>query len=253
MKTNIQKLAGKTALVTGASKGIGASIARQLAADGATVIVNYASGKNDANKVVAQIAAAGGKAVALQADLSKPAEITRLFAEAKNAFGTLDILVNNAGIYEFAALETVTPEHFHKQFDLNVLGLILSTQEAIKLFPQSGGSVINISSVASKIAPPQTAVYSATKGAVDVVTRSLATELGPRKIRVNAVNPGMIETEGTVSAGITTSDFRRKVEADTPLGRIGQPRDIAPAVAFLASADADWITGEIFYIAGGLR
>ena len=253
MKTNIQKLAGKTALVTGASKGIGASIARHLAADGATVIVNYASGKSDADKVVEQIAAAGGKAVALQADLSKPAEVTRLFAEVRNAFGTLDVLVNNAGIYEFAALETVTPEHFHKQFDLNVLGLILSTQEAIKLFPQSGGSVINISSVASKIAPPQTAVYSATKGAVDVVTRSLATELGPRKIRVNAVNPGMIETEGTVSAGITTSDFRRKVEADTPLGRIGQPRDIAPAVAFLASADADWITGEIFYIAGGLR
>ncbi len=248
-----QKLAGKIALVTGASKGIGASIAKHLAAAGASVVVNYSSSKSGADKVVAEIVAAGGKAVAIQADVSQPAEITRLLAETKAAYGRLDVLVNNAGIYEFAPLDAITPEHFHKQFDLNVLGLLLTTQEAVKLFPAAGGSVINISSVAAKVAPANTSVYSATKGAVDTITRSLSEELGPRKIRVNAINPGMVETEGVHAAGITESDFRKKVEADTPLGRIGQVGDIAPTAVFLASDDSVWLSGETLTIAGGLR
>jgi 3-oxoacyl-[acyl-carrier protein] reductase len=179
--------------------------------------------------------------------------VARLFAETQRAFGRLDILVNNAGIYAFAPLEDVTPELFHKQFDLNVLGLLLATQAAVRHFGPAGGSVVNVSSVAATLAPPNTSVYSATKAAVNAVTRSLAQELGPRKVRVNSVNPGMVETEGTHSAGITESDFRRQTEAQTPLGRIGQPQDIAPAVAFLASDDAAWITGETLYISGGLR
>jgi 3-oxoacyl-[acyl-carrier protein] reductase len=251
MKT--QKLTGKIALVTGASKGIGASIAKHLAAAGASVVVNYASSKAGADKVVAEIVAAGGKAIAIQADVSKQAEIVRLLAETKAAFGGLDVLVNNAGIYEFAPLEAITPEHFRKQFDLNVLGLLLTTQEAVKLFPAKGGSVINISSIAATLAPANTSVYSATKGAVDTITRSLSQELGPRKIRVNAINPGMVETEGVHAAGIHESDFRRKVEADTPLGRIGQPTDIAPTAVFLASDDSVWLSGETLTIAGGLR
>ena len=239
--------------MTGASKGIGASIAKHLAAAGASVVVNYSSSKSGADKVVAEIIAAGGKAVAIQADVSQPAEITRLLAETKAAYGRLDVLVNNAGIYEFAPLEAITPEHFHKQFNLNVLGLLLTTQEAVKLFPAAGGSVINISSVAAKVAPANTSVYSATKGAVDTITRSLSEELGPRKIRVNAINPGMVETEGVHAAGIAESDFRKKVEADTPLGRIGQVGDIAPTAVFLASDDSVWLSGETLTIAGGLR
>jgi 3-oxoacyl-[acyl-carrier protein] reductase len=189
----------------------------------------------------------------VQANVAKHADIQRLFSETKKAFGSLDILVNNAGIYEFAPLEEVTAEHFHKMFDLNVLGLILATQEAVKHFGPGGGSIINISSVAARSAPATTSVYSATKAAVNAVTKSLAQELGPRHIRVNAINPGMVETEGVHAAGIAESDFRKQVESQTPLGRIGQPQDIAPAAVFLASADSAWITGETFYISGGLQ
>jgi 3-oxoacyl-[acyl-carrier protein] reductase len=249
----MSKLTGKVAVVTGASKGIGAEIAHQLAADGAAVVVNYSTSREGADRVVADIAKAGGKAVALQANLSKPEEVKRFFAEAKKALGPLDILVNNAGIYEFMPLDQVTPEHYHKQFDLNVLGLILASQEAARQFGDRGGSIVNISSVAARAAIPGATVYSATKAAVNSITKTHAAELGPRKIRVNAVNPGMVETEGTHSAGITESDMRKQVEAATPLGRIGQPGDIAPAVAFLASDDAAWITGETLYISGGNR
>jgi len=241
------------AIVTGASKGIGAAIATQLAAEGTAVVVNYASSKADADRVVGHIASKGGRAIAVQADVSRPAEIRRLFAETKKAFGRLDILVNNAGIYEFAPLEDVTEEHFHKQFNLNVLGLLLASKEAVRYFDASGGSIINISSVASTATPPNTSVYSATKAAVDAVTRSLAKELGPRNIRVNAINPGVVETEGLHAAGLAEGDFRKQAEALTPLGRIGQPQDIAPAVAFLASREAAWITGETLLIAGGVR
>jgi 3-oxoacyl-[acyl-carrier protein] reductase len=247
------RLTGKVAVVTGASKGIGAGIAGHLANEGAAVVVNYASSKAGADRVVAEVTARGGRAIAVQADVSRQADIQRLFAETKRAFGRLDVLVNNAGIYEFAPLEQVTPEHFHKQFDLNVLGLLLTTQEAVRHFGPAGGSIINISSVVATSTPPNTAVYSATKAAVDAVTRALAKELGPRHIRVNAINPGMVETEGFHAAGIADSDFRRQIEAQTPLGRIGQPRDIAPAVVFLASDEASWLTGETLHIAGGLR
>lgn len=202
---------------------------------------------------MAEIVGGGGKAVAVRANLAEEADIRRLFAEAKKAFGSLDVLVNNAGVYEFAPLEQVTPEHFHKMFDLNVLGLILATQEAAKHFGPDGGSVINISSVVAVSPMPTASVYSATKAAVDAVTKSLAKELGPRKIRVNAINPGMVETEGVHSAGIAESDFRKQYEAQTPLGRIGQPEDIAPAAVFLASSDSSWITGETFLISGGFR
>jgi 3-oxoacyl-[acyl-carrier protein] reductase len=249
----MSKLRDKVAIVTGASKGIGASIAKHLAAEGAAVVVNYASSKAGADRVVAEIAGKGGKAVAVQANVAKKAEIERLFAEAKKAFGRLDILVNNAGIYEFSPLENITEEHFHKHFDLNVLGLILATQQAARHFGPEGGSIINISSVASTYTPPTTSVYSATKAAVDAVTRSLSKELGPRKIRVNSINPGMVETEGVHAAGIAGSEWQKETEAQTPLRRIGQPRDIAPAVVFLASPDAAWITGETLYISGGLR
>ena len=248
-----KKLTGKVAVVTGASKGIGAEIARQLAAEGAAVVVNYSSSKEGAERVVGEITKQGGKAIAVKANLSNPAEVAGLFDETKKRFDRLDILVNNAGVYEFAPLESITPEHFHKQYDLNVLGLILATQQAVKHFGAAGGSVVNVSSVAADLAPPTASVYSGTKAAVNAITRSLAQELGPRKVRVNAVNPGMVETEGTHSAGITESDFRKATEAQTPLGRIGQPQDIAPAVVFLASDDAAWITGETLYISGGLR
>jgi 3-oxoacyl-[acyl-carrier protein] reductase len=247
------KLSGKVAVVTGASKGIGASIALHLAAEGARVVVNYASSKEGADRVVSEIVAKGGKAIAVQANLAKEADIVRLFAETKKAFERLDILVNNAGVYEFGLLENVTAEQFHKMFDLNVLGLILASREAVKLFSPEGGSIINIGSVAGTSAPATTTVYSATKGAVDTVTKALAKELGPRKIRVNSINPGMVETEGVHAAGIAESDWRKQTEAQTPLGRIGQPQDIAPAAVFLASADSAWITGELFYISGGLR
>jgi 3-oxoacyl-[acyl-carrier protein] reductase len=248
-----KKLAGKVAVVTGASKGIGAAIAEHLAAEGASVVVNYASSKEGAQRVVAEITSKGGKAVAVQADVAKKADIQRLFAETRAAFGRLDVLVNNAGIYEFAPLEQVTAEHFHKQFDLNVLGLILTTQEGAKHFGPEGGSVINISSIVSTLAPPNASVYSATKAAVDAVTKSLAKELGPRKIRVNSINPGMVDTEGVRAAGIDESDMRKQIEATTPLGRIGHPRDIAPAAVYLASSDSAWVTGETLYIAGGYR
>jgi 3-oxoacyl-[acyl-carrier protein] reductase len=248
-----QRLAGKVALVTGASKGIGAEIARQLAAEGAAVVVNYSSSKEGAEKVVKDITSAGGKAIAVQANVAKPDEIKRLFADTKKSFDRLDILVNNAGIYEFFPLEQITPEHFHKQFDLNVLGLLLATQEAVKLMGNAGGSIINISSVAATSAPPSGSVYSATKGAVDTITKSLAKELGPRKIRVNSINPGMIDTEGFRTSGIDESDFKKQWEAATPLGRIGKPDDIAPTAVFLASADSKWITGESFFISGGNR
>src|SRR5438093_3258760 len=253
MNTNSQKLTGKVALVTGASKGIGAAIAKHLAAEGAAVVVNYASSREGADRVVAEITKNRGTAVAVQANVAKKPEIERLFAETKKKFGRLDILVNNAGIYEFAPVESVTEEQFHKLFDLNVLGLILASQAAMKLFDSAGGSIINISSVVSTLGVPNAAVYSGTKGAVDAITRSLASELGPRRIRVNAIRPGMVETEGTHSSGITESDTRKQVEAQTPLGRIGQPRDIAGAVVFLASSDSSWITGETFVISGGYR
>lgn len=249
----MKKLEGKVAIVTGASKGIGASIALHLAAEGAAVVVNYASSKEGADRVVAEIVRKGGKAIAVQANVAKQADIQRLFSEAKKAFGKLDILVNNAGVYEFAALEEVTAEHFHKIFDVNVLGLILASQEAVKHFSPAGGSIVNISSLAATLAPPNTSVYSGTKAAVNAVTRSLAQELGPRKIRVNSINPGMVETEGVRAAGISSGDFRKQVEAQTPLGRIGQPQDIAPAAVFLASSDSGWITGETLYISGGQR
>jgi 3-oxoacyl-[acyl-carrier protein] reductase len=248
-----QKLSGQVAVVTGASKGIGASIAKHLAAEGAAVVVNYASSGKDADRVVSEITGAGGKAIAVQANIAKRADIESLFAETKKAFGRLDILVNNAGIYEFRPLDDVTEEHFHKMFDLNVLGLILSSREAAKLFGDTGGSIINISSAASTLAFPTTSVYSATKGAVDVVTKVLAKELGPRKIRVNAINPGMVETEGVHTGGFINSDFRKQIEQLTPLGRIGQTGDVAPAAVFLASPESSWITGETLVIAGGLR
>ena len=248
----MSKLRAKVAVVTGASKGIGASIAKHLAAEGAAVVVNYSSSKDGAERVVSDITAKGGRAVAIQANIARATEIKGLFAEALKVFGRIDILVNNAGIYEFAPLEAVTTEHFHKQFDLNVLGLILASQEAVKHFGPDGGSIINISSVVSTLAPPNTSVYSATKAAVDAVTKSLAKELGPRKIRVNSINPGMVETEGVHAAGLATGDMRKQIEARTPLGKIGQPEDIAPAVVFLASPESEWITGETLYVSGGL-
>lgn len=255
MSTSTKKLMGKVAVVTGASKGIGAEIARELAAAGAAVVVNYSSSKEGADRVVAEIVRHDGKAIAVQADVSKESDVQRLFAESNKAFGHLDILVNNAGIYEFSPLEQITSEHFHKHFNLNVFGLLLATQEAVKQFGPNGGSVINISSVVSTYAPPNASVYSATKAAVDAITKSLAKELGGRKIRVNSINPGMVETEGTKSSGIVSgeSDFEKQMVQMTPLGRIGQPGDIAPAAVFLASSDSSWITGESFFIAGGFR
>jgi 3-oxoacyl-[acyl-carrier protein] reductase len=245
------KLTGKVAVVTGASKGIGAAIAKQLAAEGAAVVVNYSSSKEAAERVVNEVKAAGGRAIAVKANLSKKADIDQLYAETKKAFGPIDILVNNAGVYEFSPVEQITEDHFRKQFDLNVLGLALSTQAAVNQFNPAGGSIINISSIVSTLGIPGAAIYSGTKGAVDSMTRSLAKELGPRKIRVNAINPGMIETEGLHAAGITESEMRKQVEAQTPLGRIGQPEDIANAAVFFASPDSSWITGEALTIAGG--
>src|SRR4051794_14492451 len=238
MSATSRKLEGKVAVVTGASKGIGAAIALHPAAEGAAVVVNCSSSKDGADRVVREIAGKGGRAVAVQADVSKEADVRRLFAETVKAFGPPDVLVNNAGVYDFRPLAEVTPDHFHRMFDLNVLGLLLASKEAARHFGPNGGSIINISSVAATAAPPTASVYSATKGAVDTITKSLAKELGPRKVRVNAVNPGMVETEGVHAAGFAESDFRRQVEAQTPLGRIGQPQDVAPAVVFLASADA---------------
>jgi 3-oxoacyl-[acyl-carrier protein] reductase len=250
---NNGKLNGKVAVVTGASKGIGAGIAKEFATQGASVVVNYASSKADADKVVDEISKRGGKAVAVQANVAKKAEVERLFAAAEKAFGQIDILVNNAGVYEFLPLQDVTEESFHRQFDTNVLGLILVTQEAARHFGRDGGSVINVSSAASTSTPPTAAVYAGTKAAVDAITQVLAKELGPKKIRVNAINPGPVETEGFQSAGISGSDFEKQAIAQTPLGRIGRPNDVAPVALFLASSDSGWITGESIRVTGGLR
>jgi 3-oxoacyl-[acyl-carrier protein] reductase len=247
------KLNNRVAVVTGASKGIGAGIAKGLAAEGASVVVNYASSKAGADRVVAEIAKSGGKAIAVQGDVSKIADVGRIFVETKKAFGRLDVLVNNAAIYKFAPLEGITEEHYDQQFDINVKGLILATQEAAKYFGPEGGSIVNISSTSSSATPPGTAVYSATKAAVDAVTQVFAKELGPRKIRVNSINPGPVETEGVHAAGLIGSDMLKDFEARTPLGRIGQPTDIAPIAVFLASPDSGWLTGEIVQASGGLR
>jgi 3-oxoacyl-[acyl-carrier protein] reductase len=251
MSTRINKLAGKVAIVTGASKGIGAATAKHLAAEGAAVVVNYSSSKEGADRVVAEIAGKGGKAFAVKADVAKKADIERLFAETIKVFGTLHILVNNAGIYAGAPLEKVTEEDFHRHFNLNVLGVILATQEAAKHFGPEGGSIVNVSSVVSTLSPAGMPVYNATKSALDGLTRTFAKELGARKIRVNSVNPGPVETEGIHAAGIL--DDVKAYAAMTPLGRIGQPDDIAPAIVFLASPDSGWITGESIYTSGGLR
>ncbi|PYL14555.1 MAG: oxidoreductase [Verrucomicrobia bacterium] len=247
------KLTDKVAVVTGASKGIGAGIAKQLAAEGAAVVVNYASSKSDADKVVDEISKRGGKAIAVQGDVAKKKDIERLFAEAKEAFGKIDILVNNAGVYDFKPLEEITENEFHREFNTNVLGMMLATQESLKHFGPEGGSIINIGSLASSLTPPTAVIYNATKGAVDAITRTLAKELGPKKIRVNSINPGMVITEGAIAGGYTEGDMRKMFESQTPLGRVGETDDIAPAAVFFASDDSKWITGETLRVAGGLR
>ncbi len=245
------KLSGKIAVVTGASKGIGAGIAKELGAQGASVVVNYSSSKEGADKVVAGIVEAGGKAVAIGGSVAKPADIDNLFAEVKKTFGTVDILVNNAGVYSFGPIEQVTPESIDSMFSVNVTGLLLTTKAALALFPESGGSIINIGSIVSETTPAMMSVYNGTKGAVDAITQTLAKELGAKKIRVNAVNPGMTVTEG--AAGIVETDMAKAMVAQTPLGRLGQPEDIALAVAYLASEDARWVTGSLLQVGGGLR
>jgi 3-oxoacyl-[acyl-carrier protein] reductase len=246
------KLKDKVAIVTGASKGIGAEIARHFAREGASVVVNYSSSKSAADTVVKEIEKTGARALAVKADISKSSDIELLFKETQNAFGRLDILVNNAGVYRAGPIESVTAEIFHRHFDLNVLGLLLCTKESLKYFGEDGGSIINISSVASTAAPANLSVYSATKAAVDAITRSLSKELGPRKIRVNAINPGLIETEGVHEAGFPDG-FREWIQSETPLGRIGLPDDVSPTAVFLASSDSKWITGEHWTITGGFR
>ncbi|ADG15684.1 glucose 1-dehydrogenase [Paraburkholderia atlantica] len=248
----MSKLTGKVAVVTGASKGIGAAIAKALAAQGASVVVNYASSRAGADKVVADITAAGGKAVAVGGDVSKAADAKGIIDTAIETYGRLDVLVNNSGVYEFATLEEITEAHFHKHFDVNVLGLLLVTQAAAKHLGE-GGSIVNVSSVVTRITPATTAVYTATKGAVDAITGVLAKELGPRKIRVNSVNPGVVETEGAHTAGVMGSEFETWAISTTPLGRIGQPDDIADVVTFLASDDSRWLTGESLIASGGSR
>ena len=248
----MSKLAGKVAVVTGASKGIGAGIATALAAEGAAVVVNYASSKSGADAVVERITKAGGKAIAVKADVSKADDAQALIDAAVKEFGRLDVLVNNSGVYEFAPLEAITPEHFHRHFDINVLGLLLTTKAASKHLGE-GASVINIGSIVSRLTMPETAVYTATKGAVDAITGVLSRELGPRGIRVNSINPGMIETEGSREAGVIGSDFERATAAQTPLGRIGQPDDIADIAVFLATDASRYMTGELLKVAGGLR
>jgi 3-oxoacyl-[acyl-carrier protein] reductase len=249
----MSKLKNKVAVVTGASKGIGAAIAKALASEGASVVVNYSSSKEGADRVVAEITSKGGKAIAVQGDVSKTKDVDRIFAETKKQYGALDVLVNNAGIYEFSPIGEVTEDKFHRLFNTNVLGLLLASQQAAKQFGPEGGSIINVGSAVSRITPPDSAVYTATKGAVDAVTGVLARELGPKKIRVNSINPGMVETEGVHSAGFIGSDFEKGAVAQTPLGRIGQPGDIAPLAVFLASSDSGWLTGETILASGGLR
>ena len=248
----MSKLNGKVAIVTGASKGIGAAIAKSLAAAGASVVVNYASSKDGAENVVAEITKAGGKAVAVKGDVSKAAEAKGIVDAAITHYGKLDVLVNNSGVYAFSPLEDITEEEFHRQFNINVLGLLLTTQAASKHLGE-GSSIINIGSVVSRITPPGSAIYTGTKGAVDAITGVLSRELGPRKIRVNALNPGMVETEGSRSAGFIGSDFESGTVAQTPLGRIGQPNDIASIAVFLASDDSAWLTGEQLLAGGGVR
>lgn len=248
-----KKLMGKVAIVTGGSKGIGASIAEELAEEGSSVVVNYSTSKEEADLVVQSIQQKGGKATAIQANMTNQKEIDYLFSETEKVFGKLDILINNAGFYEFSPLEKITEEHFHKHFNLNVLGLLLACQTAVKHFNPGGGSIVNISSLASKSWAPYATVYSATKAAVDSITKSLGCELGPKNIRVNAINPGIIQTEGTQVSGIIDSELRKKVEARTPLGRIGVPQDITKAAVFFASDDSAWITSETLVITGGFR
>jgi 3-oxoacyl-[acyl-carrier protein] reductase len=249
----MKKLENKVAVITGASKGIGAGIAKSLAAEGASVVVNYASAKEGADKVVADIISNGGKAIAVQGDVSNADDVKRLFAETEKHYGGVDILVNNAGIYKFGGIEEITADEFHRQFNTNVLGLLLATQGAVSSFGEKGGSVINIGSVVSRITPPGSAIYTATKGAVDSITQVLSKELGPKKIRVNSINPGMIETEGTHTAGFIGSPFQEQTEKNSPLGRIGQPDDIAPVAVFLASDESRWLTGETILAGGGVR
>lgn len=248
----MSKLTGKVAVVTGASKGIGAAIAKALAAEGAAVVVNYASGKEGAEAVVAAITAAKGKAIAVGGDVTKTADTQSIVDAAIKAYGRLDILVNNSGVYEFAPLEEITEAHFHRQFNVNVLGTLLTAQAAAKHMKE-GGSIINIGSLVTRITPPASAVYSGTKGAIDAITGVLSRELGPRQIRVNSINPGMVETEGSRAAGFIGSDFNTMAVAQTPLGRIGQPDDIATIAVFLASDDAGWLTGETLVASGGMR
>jgi 3-oxoacyl-[acyl-carrier protein] reductase len=249
----MSKLSGKVAVVTGASKGIGADIAKGLAKEGASVIVNYAASKEGAEKVVAEITKAGGKAVAVQGDVANEADVNRLFEETRKAFGKLDVLVNNAGVYQFSPIEEFSPELYSRLFNTNVLGTLLATREAVKLFGDNGGSIINIGSAVTELHPPTSAVYTGTKGAIDSITAVLSKELGPKKIRVNALNPGMIETEGVHSAGFIGSDFQKSIEAEAPLGRIGQPNDVTPVAVFLASDDSGWVTGETIVASGGHR
>jgi len=249
----MSKLQGKVAVVTGASKGIGAGIAKDLAAAGASVVVNFATAKADAERVVDDIKSKGGKAVAVQGDVSKAADIRRLFKQTKEAFGRVDVLVNNAGIYKFSPINEVTDDEFHRQFNTNVLGLMLATREAVEHFGPEGGSVINIGSAVSSSPMPGSVIYAATKGAVDIVTQVLARELGPRKIRVNSINPGGIDTEGSRDFGLIGSDFEKQMVALTPLGRIGQTNDVSPVAVFLASDDAKWVSGEIILASGGFR
>ena len=249
----MKKLVNKVAVITGASKGIGASIAKSLAAEGASVVVNYASAKSGADQVVDEITANGGRAIAIQGNVSNTDDVSRLFEETAKAFGAVDILVNNAGVYKFGAIEEISAEDFHHQFNTNVLGLLLTTQAALKHFSEQGGSIINIGSAVTNIAPPQSAIYTATKGAVDAITHVLSKELGERKIRVNSINPGMVETEGSHAAGFIGSDFQHESVRNTPLGRIGQPDDIADVSVFLASEDSRWLTGEILLASGGIR
>ncbi len=249
----MSKLIGKVAVVTGASKGIGAAIAKALAADGASVVVNYASDKSGAEKTVKEITSKGGKAISIQGSVDKAADIENIFAEAKKAYGRVTTLVNNAGVFAFQPIEQVTEEEYHRQHNTNVLGTILAAREAVKHFGDAGGSIVNISSIVAELAPPASVVYSSTKGAVDTITRVLANELGPKNIRVNAVAPGLVETEGTHAAGFIGSDFAKEYESQAPLRRVGRPDDIASVVAFLASDDAKWLTGQIIKASGGAR
>jgi 3-oxoacyl-[acyl-carrier protein] reductase len=249
----MKKLNNKVAVVTGASKGIGAEIAKSLAAEGAAVLVNYASSREGAENVVNEIVKNGGRALAVQGSVSQQADVDRIFDEAKNAFGGVDILVNNAGVYQFGAIEDVTVEEFNRQFNTNVLGLLLTTKGAVKSFGDKGGSIINIGSLVSRITPPGSSIYTATKGAVDSITQVLSKELGARNIRVNSINPGMVETEGTHSAGLIGSEFQTNAVKSTPLGRTGQPKDIAQIAVFLAADDSQWLSGETIVASGGAR